>query len=324
MKKLFALFLIAVMCVSLIACGESEQQADNNNSQVIHDNQQADNNNSQTVHDEQQTNNNDAQQEQSNNINDDEMYIEIDMSEVNVVGTWKSISGSTCGDEVVINEDGTGTIYSDEEINFTWLKTDEEIVFDLGYGNLKFKSRVNNGIVEMIEDEGYLVLRTVQDYENTVECVEITLDNWQEYFEIKPCAAPNEYLKVAISLVLKDEYVNSYLVFEGESDAIYDGEYRCPMSYNSVTKEVSLGAPYTQAECEQKGYDVNGEAEIIEGHDLDLNITECGREYCFSLGGGRGYLRDEWKIDGDVITVDAFYYETIEITRIQGNLYLKK
>lgn len=333
MKKLFALFVMTVMCVSLVACGESEQPADNNNSQAIHDNQQADSNNSQTVHEEPQVNNNDAQQEQSNNINDNEMYTEIDISEVDVVGTWKNVSADWTGATVIFNEDGIGMLsYAGEERNGMWEKKDAEIVLNFDSGEMRFTARENNGIIEMIREEDSLIFLSEQDFENTVECVEITLDNWQQYFEIKPCALPyeaddTEYLRVGVVMMLKDEYVNNQISLEGNVDVFFDGEYRCPVEYDCVTGEVILGTPYTQEECNQKGY--SGEyfgtrAVTPIDFDSDISIMDFGRNDCYELGGNVGFPRDKWKIDGDVITVDAFYYETIEITRIQGNLYLKK
>ena len=57
MKKLFALFLVAVMCFSLVACGGDEESNNNNLPQ---------------------TNNSSTQQEQSNNAKEKEVVITVD------------------------------------------------------------------------------------------------------------------------------------------------------------------------------------------------------------------------------------------------------
>lgn len=294
MKKILALLLVAVMCFSLAACGGNELQTDNSGSQ----------------------------QEQSDNRNDKE----INIKKVDVVGTWKNTSSNDHGFVMTINEDGTGTIIlGEQELTITWEKTDEEIICNTGSKELTFKIRANNGVVEMSYKDGYYVVVSEQDYENTIECVELTLENWQQYFEIKPYAEPQtdafdelSDLMICTTLVLKDEYVNTFAASDGAIEVSFGGEYRCPIEYNSATKELTLGTPYTKEESEQKGYYLSTEA-VTYTDELTYY-----REYGFRIGGGVGCPPDTFKVEGDIVTADITYYDTIEITRIQGNLYFKK
>ena len=295
MKKLFALLLVAVMCFSLVACGGNEPQTDNSGSQ----------------------------QEQSDSKNDKE----INIKKVDVVGTWKNTSSKDHGFVMTVNEDGTGEIAlsGEQTLSITWEKTDEEMICNTGSKELTFKIRANNGIVEMSYNDGYYVVVSEQDYENTIECVELTLDNWQQYFEIKPYAEPQtddfdeiSDLMIYCTLVLKDEYANAYAGSDGAIETSFGGQYRCPIEYNSATKELTLGTPYTEEENNQAGYGVSTET--------STNTTKLThyREYGFGIGGGSGCAPDTFKVEGDIAAGDAYYYETIEVTRIQGNLYFKK
>lgn len=294
MKKLFALLLVAVMCFSLAACGGNEPQTDNSGSQ----------------------------QEQSSNKNDKE----INIKKVDVVGTWVNTSSNDHGFVMTINEDGTGTIIlGEQELTITWEKTDEEIICNTGSKELTFKIRANNGVVEISYKDGYYVVVSEQDYENTIECVELTLENWQQYFEIKHYAEPqtNDFdeifgLMISSTLVLKDEYANAYAGSDGAVEASFGDKYYCPIEYNSATKELTLGTPYTKEESEQKGYYPSTETVT------NTNNLTYYREYGFGIGGGVGCWRDTVKVEGDIVTADTAYYDIIEITRIQGNLYFKK
>lgn len=335
MKKIISLFLVVAMCFSLVACGGSESTNEDNNSEIkqenTNDEEQSTNNEEQSTNDEEQGTNNEEQSTNSTENQDNNQNIkELNENEVNVVGTWNNINAIFMGAVVIFNEGGTGTMaYNGMEVAGTWTQTDEKIIFSFDNGEMKFKAQENNGIVELLRDDGDIVLVSANDYDNLVECVEITMENWQQYFEIRPCAAPfddGKYLRVGVVLMLKDNYVKDYIAAEGYVDVSFDGEYRCPVVYNSSTKEVTLGTPYTKEECEQKGYKLNWGTKSLTDYELDSDITmiDYGREDCFELSGSIGYPRDKWKIDGDVITVDAYYFETIDITKIQGTLYLNK
>ena len=294
MKKLFALLLVAVMCFSLVACGGNEPQTDNSGSQ----------------------------QEQSSNKNDKE----INIKKVDVVGTWKNTSSKDHGFVMTINEDGTGTIIlGEQELTITWEKTDEEIICNTGSKELTFKIRANNGVVEMSYNDGYYVVVSEQDYTNMIEVVEITADNWKDYLEIETYADPttNDFkeitgISISCALVLKDEYVDKFAGSDGAVETSYSGYNYFPIQYNTATKELTLGTPYTEQENEQKGY--------YPSTETNANTEELSyySEYGFRLRVGGGDVPDTLNVDGDVVTADVGYYETIEIARIQGTLYFKK
>lgn len=296
MKKIIALFLVVLMCFSLVACGDDSQ-----------------------------TNENGSQQEHNNN----ETNKEIDIKKVDVVGTWINIASTSHGMKMIIEEDGTGSVALGEQVmDLVWERIDddtmtitadsEELIFEIG---------VSDGIVELLWQGvfSHYTMVSEQDYNNMIEIVELTSENWQNYFEVKPYAKPmtNDFdeitdLMISSTLVLKDEYANKFAASDGAVEVSFGGEYRCPIEYNSSTKELTLGTPYTKEENEKQGYYISSE-EITNTEKL-ANYDEYG----LVIGGGTGCTPNTLKINGDIVTADSSYYETIEIIRIQGNLYFKK
>lgn len=284
MKKIIALLLVAVMCFSLAACG-GDNEASNNNDK------------------------------------------EIDIKKVDVVGTWKNTSSKDHGFVMTVNEDGTGEIAlsGEQTLSITWEKTDEEMVCNTGSKELTFKIRANDGIVEMVDKDGYYIVVSEQDYTNMIEVVEITADNWQDYLEIETYAAPTTndfkeitHISISCALVLKDEYVDKFAGSDGAVETSYSGYNYFPIQYNAATKELTLGTPYTEQENEQKGHSPS------TGTNANTEELSYYSEDGFRLGVGGGNVPDTLNVDGDVVTADVGYYETIEIARIQGTLYFKK
>lgn len=250
---------------------------------------------------------------------------EIDIKKVDVVGTWKNTSSKDHGFVMTINEDGTGTIIlGEQELTITWEKTDEEIMCNTGSKELTFKIRANNGVVEMIYNDGYYVVVSEQDYNNMIEVVELTVENFNDYFDWKPYAEPRtndfgeiEDLMMYCTVVLKDEYANKFVASIGAVEFEYS-EYRCPIEYNAKTKEVTLGTPFTKEENEQLGYYVSTEL-MTDTTKLD-NYREYGIEFC----GGVGCSPDTFKVNGDIVTANAEYWNIVKFSRLQGTLYFKK
>ena len=197
MKKVFALLLATAMCFSPAACGGT----DTNNSSEL------------------RTSESGTQQEQSSNKTDNE----TDINEIDVVGTWKNTSSKDHGYVMTINTDGTGTILlGDQELTITWTRTNEELICNTGSKELTFKIRANDDLVEMRYKDDYYVVVSEQNYDNIIECTELTLGNWQNYLEVRPYAKPGtnafdeiDGLTIGCALVLKAEYVDKLVDSEG-------------------------------------------------------------------------------------------------------------
>lgn len=298
MKKIITLLLVAVMCISLVACGSDTPQTDNNGSQ----------------------------QEQSNNKTDKE----INIKKVDVVGTWINMASTSHGMKMVIEEDGTGIVtLGDQVLDLVWERIDDDtLTITANSKELVFEMGVSNGMVELLWQGPFTryIMVTENDYNNMIEIVEITADNWQDYMEIKPFIEPrtddfNDItdLTVGCALVLKDEYANRISASDCAIEYSLGGRYICPIEYNSTTKEFTLGAAYTKEEAEGKGYYVDSSYT-----HTDTDKLGSYQEYGFEFGPQHGCYPDSFQVNEDIVTAETEFYDTIEISRIQGNIYFKK
>lgn len=285
MKKILALLMVAVMCFSLAACGGDKETSNKNDK-------------------------------------------EIDIKKVDVVGTWINTASTSHGMKMVIEEDGTGSCTLGEQVaELVWERIDDDtLTINTDSNELLFEMGVSNGVVELLWQGtfSHYTMVSEQDYNNMIEAVEITADNWQNYLEIKPYAKPstddfNEItgLQIGCSLVLKDEYVDKLVASDGAIGYTISGQYKCHIEYNSATKELTLGAPFTEAEMEAMGMS-----------NSDQVITDTGklgfyREYGFEIFRDASYS-GSCEVNGDIVSAVVSYYENIEITKIQGNLYFEK
>ncbi len=296
MKKIFALILAVVMCCSLAACGGDDTQNNGEN----------------------------VQQEQTDNKNDKE----INIKKVNVVGAWMNVASTSHGMKMVLSEDGKGYVtLVEENEDLTWERIDDDTLSVTANGKeLLFEIGASDGIVELIWKGTFSRYTMVSeaDYNNMIEAVEITAENWQEYFEVKPYAEPRKDdfgdvtdVTIGAALVLKDKYADSFKAADGAVEAKMSGQYHCPITYNVATGELELGAAYTADELAQKNLYPSTE-EYISTEKLSY-YNENGIEF-----NGYGCYHDSFAVNGDIVTADNAYYETIEITRIQGTLYLDK
>ena len=289
MKKIIALLLAVVMCFSLSACN-SENKTDNNN-------------------------------------NSDK---EINIKKVEVVGTWINTASTSHGMKMVLAEDGTGSVtLGDEVLELVWERIDDDtLTINADSKELVFEMGVSNGIVELLWQGvfSHYTMVSEQDYINMIEVVEITADNWQNYFEIESFVKPqtddfNDIIDLYIghALVLKDEYASKISAADCAIEYSFSGKYICPIEYKVATNEVTFGTAYTKEEAENKGYYV----------DFSYTATDTEKlgsygEYGFEFGPMYGCYHDSFETGEDVITAETEIFGNVEITRIQGNLYFKK
>ena len=163
--------------------------------------------------------------------------------------------------------------------------------------------------------------RKVPLYQNTRRPVsnevEITSDNWQQYFEVKesPLWEENafgeaETLYVRYCLFLKDEYKDK--VDESKESAVaFAFEYDwilADIEINYETREYSYtGKVHDYSQDHEESTLAVDTGVLIYSEDCGI-ICSCGE----------GYFTD----DNDVKIPNCYQFTNIEMTRVEGNLYL--
>ncbi len=167
----------------------------------------------------------------------------------------------------------------------------------------------------------------VEEYENSeqenaepektepqYETVEITLDNWQEYFELKMsvCEMKNafgelENLFPQMCFVLKEDWAgvtaDMDIVFEYTCT---DG-YRCQFTYNTDTEELTEGEKTDDYVTDPWG----------AIREMDERYIEDGA----NIFGNGNY---DVTVDGNIASFTADMYSTVEFLRIQGTITVTK
>lgn len=192
MKKILVMLLVASMCVSLVACGGEKDSSTSDNSM------NQDNNDNVTSNSDSESEVDYAKiisEESSYWLKfrgydsgiifcEDNSYINATMG--SELGTWE-IDDTTL---TIISEDNNSTCYEIKEIN---------------------------GVCFLVGDSETLYNANLDESEFPIKEVEITIDNWQEYFEISTCTVENvdafgEVTETSECLLkLKDDYYK-YLI----------------------------------------------------------------------------------------------------------------
>ncbi len=163
--------------------------------------------------------------------------------------------------------------------------------------------------------------------EKETETIDITLDNWQDYFDITLCPRErrndfDELTNMAFpcSMTLKSEFTKQTVDLEIALEYIEREVGICPYTYNMQTREATAGSLYSEEELEDKSYHFYGD-ETKYSAKLDIDRVDGSRTIRNGFSTSSQF-EDSLKIDGDTIKCDGIYYE-IEITRIQGTITLK-
>ncbi|MBR6526441.1 MAG: hypothetical protein IKT45_00675 [Lachnospiraceae bacterium] len=133
MKKVFALLIATIVCLSLVACGENATEETSGTTN--------------------QTTNESTEHEANASSEKDELKF---------VGTWV---GTTNGNDtmpvkMIINEDGTGSWEeSGETQELTWaIENDEFVITRPNNGFLNFAYTTTNDVIELNYEDGIYVL----------------------------------------------------------------------------------------------------------------------------------------------------------------------
>lgn len=178
-------------------------------------------------------------------------------------------------------------------------------------------SNVSDNSEEVLNEE--VVIEETEEAnaetEISTETIAITIDNWQDYFEIRILVDPrtndfNEIDSMFLSayLVLKDDYAVKYVSTDGALEVKKGGQNTTAVEYNMETEELTLVHSDDVSDRERTetvsldGYEENG---------LYLMI-------------GNGTNPDTLEQNGNILTATSQFYKFIEITRIEGNLCLTK
>lgn len=269
MKKLIALLLVAVMCVSLAACGDGELPNTGDNNETLGNNSAtngtgsdtSNNNNNNTVGD---ANNNNTESNAPN-------YTEILCGKI-----WNLLNYKYDFYSLGFNEDGTCEYY-----NAKWELSDNivKITSDEDTSNAfnEYSIVESNGIYFLVSDCYVYYLGDRSSL--PIKKVEITSENWNEYFEIITDTIEeydqfgektNEYTRNYFSL--KKEYVNSFFPYDSELLIRFSGsgdseiDERCDGIWIETTDMPGYGCDVRNADATSFGVvKIEGTLAFVEG-----------------------------------------------------------
>ena len=168
----------------------------------------------------------------------------------------------------------------------------------------------------------------------TEQTVEITLDNWQDYFEFRPVVhvSENSYNEITgmqvIFKFLPKEAIAENIVDVGEDDerivfdAQYIDPYACVYSYDLNTQKLTIGE-YTE---DSSTYSADG---LLPSEDYSGTYDSiCDGGY-FPEDGYRVIMeplneRDTGTIKDNIIEAYGYAFSSVEITRIKGTITILK
>jgi hypothetical protein len=165
----------------------------------------------------------------------------------------------------------------------------------------------------------------------STDSIEITQDNWEDYFEVKLIVEESKNAFDEVEMIylqniftLKDDYTDRFK----DADIAVEFEETCTsvcsIEYNTETKELIIGEPFSESEMDAHSYSLD--LDLVTGtENYDKTAYKSEKEgwgYGCTLGAGHGGYDGSYEVNGNIITMDGHTY-SIEITRIQGTLVLK-
>ena len=301
MKKLIALLLAAVICCSLAACSGEDS--------VLSTNENGDNS---------------VNQNTDNSTADNTDYASELTQLLCERNVWYGrCHGTGSEEELTFFEDGhfelNGSSTTWEFIEYYKDATDylANCVFQTtpNYDTARGLYRTNRFLLGY-DTDGNLLLYTFFDYlcydGSRYEIVEVTLDNWQEYFELE---------------LVVDEWRNA----DGELGAFEPTMcFHLKENWKSIAIQMDIEFEYTCTDGYLCKFAYNTDTgELIEGEKVGETKKPLLREICetnhietyVELFGGAELLID-W--EGNIASTTAVMYSTVEILSIQGTIRVTK
>ena len=170
--------------------------------------------------------------------------------------------------------------------------------------------------------------------ELTEQTVEITLDNWQEYFEFRPVVyeSKDSYNEITgmqvIYKFLPKEAIAENIVDVGEDDEriVFDVQYidpyACIYRYDLNTQELTVGE-FTEGSSPYSADD------LLPSYDCSGTYDSCRDGGYFPEDGYRVIMeplneRDTGTIKDNIIEAYGYAFSSVEITRIKGTITILK
>lgn len=170
--------------------------------------------------------------------------------------------------------------------------------------------------------------------ELTEQIVEITLDNWQEYFEFRPVVyeSKDSYNEITgmqvIYKFLPKEAIAENIVDVGEDDEriVFDVQYidpyACVYSYDLNTQKLTIGE-YTEDSSPYSADD------LLPSEDWSGTYDSRYDAGYFPTDGYRVIMeplnvRDTGTIKDNIIEAYGYAFSSVEITRIKGTITILK
>lgn len=170
--------------------------------------------------------------------------------------------------------------------------------------------------------------------ELTEQIVEITLDNWQEYFEFRPVVyeRKDSYNEITgmqvIYKFLPKEAIAENIVDVGEDDEriVFDVQYidpyACVYRYDLNTQKLTIGE-YTE---DSSSY---SEGDLLPSEDWSGTYDSIYDGGYFPTDGYRVIMepltvRDTGTIKDNIIEAYGYAFSSVEITRIKGTITILK
>ena len=170
--------------------------------------------------------------------------------------------------------------------------------------------------------------------ELTEQIVEITLDNWQEYFEFRPVVyeSKDSYNEITgMQVIFKffpKEAIAENIVDVGEDDEriVFDVQYidpyACVYSYDLNTQKLTIGE-YTEDSSTYSADD------LLPSEDWSGTYDSIYDGGYFPTDGYRVIMepltvRDTGTIKDNIIEAYGYAFSSVEITRIKGTITILK
>ncbi len=241
------------------------------------------------------------------------------------VGEWKNIHRNDMGLEMTVNANYTGTVHytSGDKLDFTWEETEKgDMIVKLVPGQYVTFRLNENGDVLLTGSIGYIatgissypydyIMVDKSRYDDVLKTVDITEENWKDYFEIVERAYPTGADGYAGRLVnvfrLKDEYAGGFIMADIFLIYTQSGPERFNVIHSPESIEIAPngGAVNVADKRTNTTRFSNDNAEIIDG---------------LELAHGGNSIEDTFVSDGDILQWESVLYTEVQIDEIEGTL----
>ena len=248
------------------------------------------------------------------------------VEEVKIAGKWKNIAPLNPGYVMIFNEDGTGSkVFDGVTSTFTWEKVEDVVRLEISGKTEEFS--IVDGHLKAWGNHGLLISET--EYDEKIEEIHITADNWQEYCEIthvklieKDDFGAVEKIKVHYYFSLKEQYAGKCAAADGGIIVSFGNKWVKTLEYNTTTGEFLEGELLTKDEVKAKYPNANFSGAL----EVKMSLTDLSSVSNERVGISGAYDMGTDKITtkGDVIVADWFFRQDITITKLEGVLYMYK